>query len=88
MTFRSATQDVSNKFGGAEAMFGNEMLHPIPDLDHTCNLFCIGANPKVLHLSVSRVAKGFEKLRNIVTRGGMVMHVNPRRSEFSTPASG
>lgn len=88
MTFGSVTQDVSNKFAAAGLMFGSEMLHPIPDLDHTDYLLCIGSNPKVSHFSIFHVANGFEKLRDIVARGGTVCHVNPRRSESSTPVSG
>lgn len=48
--FNSGTQDCSNKFAGAEAVFGTSTLHPIPDLARTRYALIFGENPKVSHM--------------------------------------
>ena len=86
--FSSATQDCSNKFAGSEAIFGTSNLHPTPDLDHSDFFLCLGENPKVSHMSFMSLADPAGALRAIVARGGRVLHVNPRRTESVTPATG
>ena len=86
--FSSATQDCSNKFAGSEAVFGTSNLHPTPDLDNTHFFLCLGENPKVSHMSFMSLADPVAALRAIVARGGRVLHINPRRTESVTPATG
>lgn len=86
--FSSATQDCSNKLAGSEAVYGTANLHPTPDLDHTDYFLCLGENPKVSHMSFVSLADPVQSLRDIVARGGSVLHVNPRRTESVTPATG
>ena len=86
--FGSGTQDCANKFAASEAVFGTVNLHPIPDFEHTNHLLVIGANPRVSHLSFVQMADAMGALRRIVQRGGTVRHVNPRRTESVSPATG
>ena len=50
-TFSSGTQDCTNKFAGAEAVFGTRTLHPLPDIDRSDFIVLIGENPAVSHMS-------------------------------------
>ena len=86
--FGSGTQDCANKFAAAEAVFGTVNLHPIPDFEHTAHLLVIGANPRISHMSFVHMADAMGALRGIVERGGTVCHVNPRRTESVSPATG
>ncbi len=86
--FGSGTQDCANKFAASEAVFGTVNLHPIPDFEHTSHLLVIGANPRISHLSFVQMADGMGALRGIVERGGTVRHVNPRRTESVSAATG
>ena len=87
-TFGSGTQDCANKFAAAEAVFGTVNLHPIPDFEHTHYLLDIGSNPRISHMSFVHMTDPMQALRSIVKRGGRVRHVNPRRTESVTPATG
>ena len=86
--FSSATQDCSNKFAGAEAVFGTSTLHPVPDLEHTDYALIFGENPRVSHMSFIAIADPMAKFRAAVKRGAKVWFVNPRRIEAVTPATG
>lgn len=86
--FGSGTQDCSNKFAASEAVFGTVNLHPIPDYAHTRYLLSIGSNPKISHVSFVHMTNPMAALRDIVSRGGTVKHINPRRIESATPATG
>ena len=86
--FGSGTQDCSNKFAAAEAVFGTANLHPIPDFAHTDFYLDMGSNPKISHVSFIHMTDPMGALRDIVKRGGTVKHVNPRSTESVTPATG
>jgi anaerobic selenocysteine-containing dehydrogenase len=86
--FNSGTQDCSNKFAGAEAVFGTSTLHPIPDLANTQYALIFGENPKVSHMSFVSMANPMAQLKQAVKNGATVRFVNPRRIESATPATG
>lgn len=86
--FNSGTQDCSNKFAGAEAVFGTSTLHPVPDLEHTRYALIFGENPAVSHMSFVSIADPMSALRNARRRGAKIRFVNPRRIESATPATG
>ncbi|MEM9620387.1 MAG: molybdopterin-dependent oxidoreductase [Pseudomonadota bacterium] len=86
--FGSGTQDCSNKFAASEAVFGTANLHPIPDFKHTQYFLSLGSNPKISHVSFVHMTDPMGALRDIVSRGGKVVHVNPRKIESVTPNSG
>jgi anaerobic selenocysteine-containing dehydrogenase len=87
-SFGSGTQDCANKFAASEAVFGTVNLHPIPDFENTSLFLDIGSNPRISHMSFIHMTDPMGSLRAIVARGGRVVHVNPRRTESVTPATG
>lgn len=86
--FSSGTQDCSNKFAAAEAVYGTSTLHPIPDIERTDCLFVFGENPRVSHMSFVSIADPMAKIEAAVARGARVFYVNPRRIESAGPGSG
>src|SRR5690606_32289727 len=84
MSFSSLTQDTSNKLAATEAIFGTPNMQPVPDLEHTDFFLCLGANPKVSHMTVASVPDPMKMIRAIVARGGRVLYVNPRRIESAS----
>lgn len=88
MCFGPTTQDCSNKMAASEALFGHQMLHPIPDLEHTDYFLNFGSNPKVSKLSLFHTPHPHERIRDVVRRGGKVLHINSRHIESATPATG
>ena len=86
--FGSGTQDCTNKFAASEAVFGTANLHPIPDFANTHYFLSLGSNPKISHVSFVHMTDPMQSLRDIVARGGKVKHVNPRKIESVTPATG
>ncbi len=87
-TFGSGTQDCSNKFAASEALYGTANLHPIPDFANTDFFLSLGSNPKISHVSFVHMTDPMGALRDIVSRGGKVVHVNPRKIESATRATG
>lgn len=86
--FNSGTQDCSNKFAGAEAVFGTSTLHPIPDLARTRYALILGENPKVSHMSFVSMANPMAQLKQAKKNGATIRFVNPRRIESATNATG
>lgn len=86
--FNSGTQDCSNKFAGAEAVFGTSTLHPIPDLSRTRYALIFGENPKVSHMSFVSMANPMAQLKNARSNGATIRFINPRRIESATAATG
>lgn len=86
--FNSGTQDCSNKFAGAEAVFGTSTLHPIPDLSRTRYALIFGENPKVSHMSFVSIANPMAELKQAKKSGATIRFVNPRRIESATPGTG
>jgi anaerobic selenocysteine-containing dehydrogenase len=87
-TFSSGTQDCANKFAGSEAVFGSSTIHPIPDLRHTDFFLCLGANPRVSHMSFVSIPDPMQVLRDAHERGARIVFVNPRRIESVAPSTG
>lgn len=86
--FSSATQDCSNKFAAAEAVFGTSTLHPLPDIDNTDCLLIFGENPRVSHMSFISIADPMAKIRAACARGAEVVYINPRRIESASARTG
>ncbi|HSJ95676.1 MAG TPA: molybdopterin-dependent oxidoreductase [Myxococcota bacterium] len=86
--FSSGTQDCANKFAGSEAVFGSSTIHPIPDLRHTDFFLCLGANPRVSHMSFVSIPDPMQVLRDARARGARIVFVNPRRIESVAPSTG
>ncbi len=86
--FTSGTQDCSNKFAGAEAVYGTSTLHPIPDIERTDCLILFGENPRVSHMSFVSIADPMAKIRAAHARGAKVFYVNPRAIESAAGGVG
>jgi anaerobic selenocysteine-containing dehydrogenase len=87
-TFSSGTQDCANKMAGSEAVFGSSTMHPVPDLSHTDLFLSFGSNPRVSHASFISIPDPIRVLKAIVSRGGRVVHINPRRIETEKTRAG
>ena len=67
-------------------MFGHQLLLPIPDLDRTNFLLMLGANPAVSNGSMMTAPGMPQRLKEIRSRGGKVVLIDPRRSETAALA--
>jgi anaerobic selenocysteine-containing dehydrogenase len=67
-------------------MFGHPLLIPIPDLERTDHLLILGANPAVSNGSLMTAPDAAKRLKEIRTRGGRVVVVDPRRTETAALA--
>jgi anaerobic selenocysteine-containing dehydrogenase len=67
-------------------MFGHQALLPIPDVDRTSYILCVGANPVVSNGSIMTAAGIERRLRAVRERGGKLVVVDPRRTETAHAA--
>ena len=65
----------------AMAMFGDQLLMPVPDIDRTDFMLILGANPAVSNGSIMTAPDVKGRLKAIRARGGTVVVVDPRRTE-------
>jgi anaerobic selenocysteine-containing dehydrogenase len=70
----------------AMAMFGDQLLMPVPDVDRTDLMLVLGANPAVSNGSIMTAPDVKARLKAIRARGGRVIVVDPRRSETAALA--
>jgi anaerobic selenocysteine-containing dehydrogenase len=82
----SSTDQLPQHRTSAE-MFGNLAMFPIPDLDRTDFMLVLGANPSVSNGSLMTAPGARHRLRDVVSRGGTVVVVDPRRTETAKSAS-
>ncbi len=71
----------------AMAMFGDQLLMPVPDVDRTDFMLILGANPAVSNGSIMTAPDIRGRLKAIIARGGQVVVVDPRRTETAELAS-
>ncbi|RLT94405.1 molybdopterin-dependent oxidoreductase [Ketobacter sp.] len=65
----------------AMKMFGNQLLLPVPDIDRTDLMICLGANPMASNGSLM-TAPGFkDRIKALQARGGRFIVIDPRRTE-------
>jgi anaerobic selenocysteine-containing dehydrogenase len=62
-------------------MFGNQLLMPVPDIDRTDLLICIGANPLASNGSIMTAPDVRGRMKAIRERGGKIIVLDPRRTE-------
>jgi len=75
------TQDTSSRFVASALLYGSPTIFPLPDVERTAFLLMVGANPLVSRGSLIAAGNLREKLTGIVSRGGRVVVVDPRRTE-------
>jgi formate dehydrogenase len=79
--YASATQDCSNKFAVANAVYGFPFTQPFPDLDHVQCLIIVGANPVISKWSFLQVPNPARTLQELRQRGAKLIVVDPRKTE-------
>lgn len=84
--FASASQDCSNKFAVARALYGHPFTQPFPDVDHTRCLIVVGANPAISKWSFLQVSNPIARLKAIEARGAKLFFVDPRKTESAKVA--
>ncbi|MDH3814294.1 MAG: molybdopterin oxidoreductase family protein [Acidobacteriota bacterium] len=84
--FSASSVDQLPHHVAATLMFGHRLLLPIPDVDRTQFLLVLGANPVVSNGSMM-TAPGFKRrLEDLKQRGGLLVVVDPRRTETAEMA--
>jgi len=84
--YSAGSQDTSPRFAASWHLYGSSFTTPIPDLERTDYLLCIGANPVVSNGSLLTAPNMRARLRAIRARGGKVVVVDPRRTESAREA--
>jgi anaerobic selenocysteine-containing dehydrogenase len=79
--YSAGSQDVNNRFAASALMYGSPLTVPIPDVQRTDLLVIFGANPFVSNGSLLSIPRVRDRLREIETRGGRVVVIDPRRTE-------
>lgn len=85
--FSASSADQLPKMVSAGLMFGAGLTVPVPDVDRTDYLLMLGANPRVSNGSLLTAPDMPGRLDAILSRGGKVVVVDPRRSETAHKAS-
>ncbi|MFW5875443.1 MAG: molybdopterin oxidoreductase family protein [Myxococcota bacterium] len=70
----------------AHAMFGHQLLLPIPDIDRTDHFLILGGNPLASNGSIMTVPDVKKRLRAVRERGGKIVVIDPRRTETARVA--
>lgn len=84
--YGAGSQDVSPRFAASYHLYGSSLAIPVPDVDRTDFLLCVGANPVVSNGSVMTAPDMRGRLRRLRQRGGKLVVVDPRRSETAREA--
>jgi anaerobic selenocysteine-containing dehydrogenase len=84
--FSASTVDQRPKEISAGLMFGGFTV-PVPDLDRTDFLLCLGANPFASNGSFATAPDWPGRLDRLVARGGELVVVDPRRSRTAEAAT-
>jgi anaerobic selenocysteine-containing dehydrogenase len=84
--YSAGSQDTSPRFATSWHLYGTSFTIPIPDLDRTDHLLCIGANPLVSNGSLLTAPNMRARLRALRARGGRLVVVDPRRTETAREA--
>lgn len=75
------TQDTSSRFVASALLYGNPVVLPVPDIERSDFVLLLGTNPLVSRGSLMSAGNLREKLSGVMSRGGRVVVVDPRRTE-------
>ena len=78
--FSTASVDYLPHAFAAYHSFGNRVLLPVPDVDRTQFLLIFGANPVVSNGSLMSAPNMARRLKDLRSRGGRLVVVDPRRT--------
>ena len=84
--YSASTVDQRPKEVSAGLMFGGFTI-PVPDVDRTDFLLCLGANPFASNGSLATAPDWPGRLEAIIARGGEVVVVDPRRTRTAEAAT-
>ena len=84
--FSAGSQDTSPRFATSYHLYGSSLAVPVPDLERTQYLLCLGANPYVSNGSFLTAPDVRQRLRAVRERGGKIVVVDPRRTETARDA--
>ena len=79
--YGASSQDTSPRFAASYYLYGSSLVTPVPDIDRTHYMLCVGANPIVSNGSAMTSPDVKERMRAIRARGGRIVIVDPRRTE-------
>ncbi|MBX9790471.1 MAG: molybdopterin-dependent oxidoreductase [Pirellulales bacterium] len=82
----ASSQDTAPRFAASYYLFGNSLAMPVPDIDRTSYLLCVGANPRVSNGSVCTAPDIRGRLQKLRARGGRLVVVDPRFTETARDA--
>jgi anaerobic selenocysteine-containing dehydrogenase len=85
-SFSAGSQDTSTRFAASYYLYGSSLAVPVPDLERTRYLLCLGANPYVSNGSFLTAPDVRQRLRAVRERGGKIVVVDPRRTETAREA--
>src|SRR5690606_6540276 len=67
-------------------LYGHQFLIPVPDIDRTDLLVLIGHNPMASNGSIWTVPAFPQRRRELASRGGRLIVIDPRRTETAKGA--
>lgn len=79
--FSATSADQLPHMFAALYMFGNQLVIPVPDVDHTDHMLILGGNPAASNGSLMTAPDMPGRLKAIRARGGKVVLFDPRRTE-------
>jgi len=85
-SFSAGSQDTSPRFATSYYLYGSSLALPVPDIDRTAFLLCVGANPLISNGSFMTAPDVPRRLRALRERGGRLVVVDPRRTETARVA--
>ncbi len=69
-------------------VYGHNALYPVPDIDRTMYMLCVGGNPLASNGSLWTVPNVKKRIQRLQERGGKFVVIDPRRTETAKVADG
>jgi len=69
-------------------VYGHNALYPVPDIDRTMFMLCVGGNPLASNGSLWTVPNVKKRIQRLQKRGGKFVVVDPRKTETAKIADG
>mgnify|MGYP000023513623 CR=1 FL=1 len=69
-------------------VYGHNALYPVPDIDRTMFMLCVGGNPLASNGSLWTVPNVKKRIQRLQARGGKFVVVDPRKTETAKIADG
>ena len=67
-------------------VYGHNALYPVPDIDRTMYMLCVGGNPLASNGSLWTVPNVKKRIQRLQARGGKFVVIDPRKSETAKVA--